>query len=144
MRQEPDQPGSLAAPEMASDDNRARVRGWLAAMEDCVRQRDFEGARKLFAPDAVGFGTCVPVAVGRDALEERQWRAVWQRTRGFTFRLDQMRCMGGPDEVSVAITWESIGVRVDGSTFPRSGRATLVLVGRERLEAAHSHFSLDP
>lgn len=109
-----------------------------------MRRCDFAGARDLFAPDAVGFGTGVPVALGLHALEQCQWRRVWQSTGGFTFRLEEMHCFGGPDGLCVAITWESVGVRADGSTFPRSGRATLVLVGRERLEAAHSHFSLDP
>lgn len=113
-------------------------------MEDCVRRRDFEGARDLFASDVVGFGTGSVLARGRDALEERQWRRVWQHTREFAFGLEQMHCFGGSDGLCVAITWESVGVRADGSTFPRSGRATLVLAGGKRLKAVHSHFSLDP
>jgi len=113
-------------------------------MEDCVRRCRFEAARDLFASDVVGFGTSTVLARGRDALEERQWRRVWQHTRGFAFSLEQMRCFGGPEGLCVATTWESVGVRADGSTFPRSGRATLVLAGGERLKAVHSHFSLDP
>lgn len=144
MRQELDQPSSLTASATPSPGDHERIRRWLAAMEECVRKGHVEGARDLFAPDVLGFGTGTVVALGRDALEERQWRRVWQHTRGFAFSLEQMRCFGGPDGLCVAITWESVGVRADGSTFPRSGRATLVLAGGERLKAVHSHFSLDP
>lgn len=144
MRQELDQPSSLTESATPSFGDQERIRRWLAAMEDCVRRRHFEGARDLFASDVLGFGTGAVLALGLDALEERQWRRVWQHTRGFTFSLEQMHCFGGPDGLCVATTWESVGVRADGSTFPRSGRATLVLAGGERLKAVHSHFSLDP
>jgi ketosteroid isomerase-like protein len=114
-------------------------------MERCVRARDYEGARELFHPDAVGFGTVEPHARGLEALEHRQWRRVWSRTREFRFQLDEMWCAGREDGLSVAVPWHSIGLGNDGAPFDRYGRATLVLSRQDgRLVALHSHFSLFP
>jgi len=144
MQEDLDERGAPTASLTPSAGDRARIRDWLETMEDCVRGRDFECARELFAADALSFGTYATRASGRAALEQCQWRIVWPHTRGFSFALEQMRCFGGPAGFCVAITWESLGVRDDGTTFSRCGRATLVLAGCERLQAVHSHFSLDP
>jgi ketosteroid isomerase-like protein len=118
---------------------------WLLAMERCVRALDYEGARELFHPEAVGFGTVAAHARGRETLEQRQWRRVWSRTREFRFRLNEMWCAGGEDALSVAVPWDSVGVAEGGATFDRPGRATLVLTRRNgELVAVHSHFSLLP
>jgi ketosteroid isomerase-like protein len=122
----------------------ARARRWLEAMQECVRGGRFEDARELFADDAVAFGTVVPMAVGRQELERRQWRELWARTRDFAFQLDQMHCLALGAGVAVAVRWHSTGLSEDGP-FERRGRATVVLAERGgRLVAVHSHFSLDP
>jgi len=64
--------------------------------------------------------------------------------REFTFRLDDVRCIGNDALLCVIVPWDSLGVDRDGTTFSRPGRATLLLVRRERWVAVHSHFSLAP
>jgi len=106
---------------------------------------DLPSARPLFAADVVAFGTYASIVAGRAALERQQWAKVWPTVRGFRFRMDAMRCLGGREGACVVVPWDSRGVRPDGSTFSRPGRATLFLIRRGgRWVAAHSHFSLAP
>jgi ketosteroid isomerase-like protein len=121
------------------------ARTWLTALERCVRAVDYEGARPLFAPDVIAFGTYARLVAGRDALEREQWRVVWPAIREFAFRLEEAQCVGDETMLGVIVPWDSLGVKSDGVTFSRPGRATLVLVRREgRWAAIHSHFSLAP
>lgn len=121
------------------------ARSWLSALERCVRAVDYEAARPLFAPDVRAFGTYAEIVSSRDALERGQWRMVWPTIRQFAFRLDEMCCVGGDTMLGVVVPWDSLGVKSDGTTVPRPGRATLVLVMRDgRWVAVHSHFSLAP
>jgi len=123
----------------------ASVRRWLKAFEARVRAADFAAARPMFARNVVAFGTRAEVATGRRRLERDQWRHVWPAIRGFRFRLSELRCLGGPDTVCAVVPWTSRGVRADGTTFSRPGRATLFLVrAAGRWVAVHSHFSLAP
>ena len=120
-------------------------RAWLTSLQDCVRAVDFERARPLFADDVVSFGTFARIVHGRDSLERDQWRHVWPTIRDFSFRLDEVHCVGGDQTLVVVAPWDSHGVRPDGSTFARPGRATIVLTRRDRRWVAlHSHFSLVP
>jgi ketosteroid isomerase-like protein len=126
-------------------DLQAIAREFLLEMQSCVRAVDFPRARPLFANDAVAFGTYATVVTGRDRLEEQQWRNVWPTIRDFTFRTDEMVCLGTAEALCVIVPWDSLGTRGDGSTFSRPGRATLLLEPRDgRLVATHSHFSLAP
>lgn len=121
------------------------ARTWLAALERCVRTIDYGAARPLFAPDVRAFGTYANVVIGRDALEREQWRVVWPTIREFQFRLAEVCCVGDETVLGVIVPWDSLGVNVDGTTFSRPGRATLLLVMRDaRWVAIHSHFSLLP
>jgi ketosteroid isomerase-like protein len=121
------------------------ARTWLAALERCVRTIDYGAARPLFAPDVLAFGTHAAIVAGRDALEREQWRVVWPAIREFAFRLDEARCVGDETMLGVIVPWDSLGVNADGTTFPRAGRATLLLAMRDaRWVAIHSHFSLVP
>jgi ketosteroid isomerase-like protein len=118
---------------------------WLRSMQARVRARDYAGARELFAADVTGFGTVAGAAAGLDELERLQWRRVWPRTRDFAFDLDGARTFERDGLVGVAARWTSTGLADDGTTFPRSGRATLLLDRRgDRLVAVHSHFSTAP
>jgi ketosteroid isomerase-like protein len=121
------------------------ARDFLSEMQGFVRAVDFESARNLFADDAVAFGTYASVVNGRERLEAQQWRNVWPRIRDFTFRLEDLHCLGNPQALCVIVPWDSLGTRQDGSTFTRPGRATLLLEPRgNRWVATHSHFSLAP
>lgn len=131
----PREPGALA--DVARD--------WLRSLERCVRTLDYEAARVLFSEAVVAFGTYAGALRGRSALKRQQWQNVWPHIRGFTFRLDELQCLGGPQGLCVIVPWDSLGVKTDGTTLPRPGRATIFLVpeGGEWV-AIHSHFSLAP
>lgn len=119
---------------------------WLSAFQERVRAVDFVGARPFFAEDVVAFGTWAAVVQGQRRLEAEQWSNVWPKIRGFTFRLDDLAVLGGPEGLCVVVPWDSRGVRADGSEYDRPGRATLFLIPAAdgRWLAAHSHFSLVP
>jgi ketosteroid isomerase-like protein len=121
------------------------ARDFLLEMQECVRAVDYARARALFAEDVVAFGTFAAVVSGRDRLEHEQWRNVWPTIRDFTFRLDELHCLGTEQALCVVVPWDSLGRGADGRSFDRPGRATLLLAPRgERWVATHSHFSLAP
>jgi ketosteroid isomerase-like protein len=121
------------------------ARDFLLEMQACVRAVDFARARPLFAEEVVAFGTFAAVIAGRDRLEHEQWRNVWSKIRDFTFRLDELHCLGSDRALCVIVPWDSAGFGADGQAFNRPGRATLLLEPRgERWVATHSHFSLAP
>lgn len=123
----------------------AAARRWLAVFQACVQRVDYAAARPLFARDVCAFGTHAAVVDGRPALERGQWRKVWPNIANFKFRLGEMRCLGDPHGLCVIVPWDSRGLRPDGRTFLRPGRATLLLVPRAgRWVALHSHFSRAP
>jgi ketosteroid isomerase-like protein len=114
-------------------------------MQACVQAVDFERGRLLFSEDVVAFGTFATVVEGRERLEREQWRNVWPNIKKFTFRLDELHCLGSDQAICVIVPWDSVGQSADGKPFSRPGRATLLLVRTgERWVAKHSHFSLAP
>ena len=124
------------------------AREWLLAFESCVRRLDFAGAREMFDPRTLGFGSeADDNLVGLDMLERRQWRQVWPMIERFTFDMEGLQVFGdaGGNDIGLAVRWTSTGVAENGDRFPRPGRATLVLrkTGRTWL-CCHSHFSLVP
>ena len=121
------------------------AREWLAALQRCVRAVDYESAQPLFAPEVQAFGTYAAIVDGRDALRREQWQHIWPAIREFSFRLEEARCVGTDTLLGVVVPWDSLGVRPDGTMFPRAGRATLILIRRDAgWVAVHSHFSLAP
>jgi ketosteroid isomerase-like protein len=128
-------------------DAKARQRAveWLEQFAACVRERRYGEARAQFCDGVLGFGTRVHSVVGLAALEQQQWRAIWERSADFRFDLSSLHLFGAGDTLSIAVLWTSTGYDAGGVPFQRSGRATLVLVSEgERLLAAHTHFSLTP
>jgi ketosteroid isomerase-like protein len=130
---------------------RDEVVGWFRHLERCVRAVDFEGARPIFAEEAVGFGTYGAMLDGLDALVAGQWHQIWPNIEGFTFDLDSLRFGAAcPDEgegglVWAICRWDSVGHDTTGDTFDRPGRATVILERRDStLKALHTHFSLVP
>jgi ketosteroid isomerase-like protein len=131
---------------MAHEKDVADVRRWFETLAAHVREVDFTGARPIFAPDMVAFGTFTDFMTGREAAERQQWRNVWQHIDGFRFRPD-IRAIVSPDRlhaVGMAI-FDSTGYRQDGTPYDRPGRATVAFT-RERVGdawlAQHTHLSL--
>ena len=71
-------------------DARSEALDWLSTFEAACRGRDFEAGRRLFAPDAVAFGTYATAVHGLDNIEREQWRQIWPRIRGFRFELTKV------------------------------------------------------
>ncbi|HET9017413.1 MAG TPA: nuclear transport factor 2 family protein [Thermomicrobiaceae bacterium] len=121
------------------------IRRWLEEFAGAVRDVDYARGATMVAPEVVGFGTHGGVLVGRDALVAGQWRNVWGVTRGFTFRLDDLRGEVVGERAWVAVPWDSQGRDDQGAWYDRPGRATIVLERRDgRWLAVHTHFSLYP
>jgi len=123
----------------------SEVERWLRAFAKAVRERDYTAGRSLFAPDVVAFGTVADRAEGIDALVARQWRVVWETTRGFEFDAGSLRGERHGDRAWIAAAWSSVATGAHADRRRRTGRATLVLARDERgWRALHTHFSLEP
>jgi ketosteroid isomerase-like protein len=123
----------------------APLRSWLTEWHTAVRDQNFEAGKKLCAPDMVAFGTVAPFVTGIDNVMKGQWEHVWPYIKGFT--IDVANARGGivGDHGWVAATWDSRGLRPDGTDFERPGRCTVILARRAgRWLATHTHFSLSP
>lgn len=117
---------------------------WLRTFEAAVRTKDFASGRRLFADDAVAFGTWARAVAGLDNVVREQWQNVWPRIREFRFDRDaRVRTRG--ESAWIASGWTTEATGPDGKPFTRPGRGTFVLERRDgRWLAVHSHFSLLP
>ena len=123
---------------------REEVVGWFRHLERCVRAVDYDGARPIFAQEAVGFGTYGAMLDGLDALVPGQWMQIWPNIEGFTFDLGTLRFGADGSLLWAICRWDSVGHDANG-TFDRPGRATVILERRDgSLKALHTHFSLVP
>ena len=121
------------------------VEQWLERFAACVRARDYDAGRKLFAHDVVGFGTYTPFAEGLDKLVENQWKPVWSATRDFRFDVAGARIEVRGELAWAAANWSSTGIGPGGETFERRGRATIVLRRDcDGWRAVHTHLSHNP
>jgi len=121
-----------------------RVETWLREFEAACRGRDFAEGRRLFAEDAVAFGTWATAVSGLDDIVREQWQNVWPRIRDFRFEERPVTSATG-DAGWVAAGFSSEATGPDGRPFRRSGRATFVLARRGgRWLCVHSHVSLLP
>jgi ketosteroid isomerase-like protein len=132
--------------QMTHPDDLAGVKTWFDTLAAHVREVDFIGARPIFATDMVAFGTFTDFMTGRDAAEQQQWRNVWPHIDEFRFRPD-VRAIVSPDRLQAAgmAIFDSTGYRQDGTSYDRSGRATVVFVRNsvgEKWLAQHTHLSL--
>jgi ketosteroid isomerase-like protein len=127
------------------EQDRVEVELWLERFAACVRARDYDAGRELFADDVVGFGTYTPYAEGLDELVENQWKPVWSATRDFHFDLAGARVEIRGELAWVATEWSSTGIGPTGQTFERRGRVTIVL-RRDPAgwRAVHTHLSHNP
>lgn len=117
---------------------------WLREFEAACRGRNFDAGRRMFAEDAVAFGTWAMAVHGLDNIEREQWRNVWPRIRGFTFEPGPVVRADG-DTAWIAAGWQSEATGADGKPFTRPGRATFILARRNDCwQCVHSHVSLQP
>jgi len=127
---------------MSSDER--DVKTWLREFEVACRGRDFATARRMFADDALAFGTWARAVRGLDNVEREQWRNVWPRIREFRFE-DQPTIKTSDDLAWIAAEWSTEATGPDRRPFKRPGRGTFVLARRDgRWQCVHSHFSLLP
>lgn len=136
----------MSNPESPAKPDLAAVRAWFEALAAYVRAVDYGGARPLFAPDLIAFGTFTDFVEGRAAVEQTQWRNVWARTDGFRWR-PGIRGIVSPDRLQAVGmgVFDSTGYGTVGTAYARPGRATVVLARQtpERaFVACHTHMSL--
>jgi ketosteroid isomerase-like protein len=130
----------------ADPDDVASLTAWFETLATHVREVDFVGARPIFAPDMVAFGTFTDFMIGRDAAEQQQWRNVWPHIDNFHWRPDIKAIVSADRMQAVGMgVFDSTGYGPDGTPYDRPGRATVVLV-RSGLDAPwlaqHTHLSL--
>ena len=133
--------------DLATDER--SIRDWLSGWGSEVAAVDFDTAEHRFADDVVGFGTRATVARGRSNLRADQWSHVWPAIADFRFDADGADVWVSPDRCMAVIgaEWHSTGRTEQGDTFPRGGRATVVLTRDEpdvSWSGRHTHFSLEP
>ncbi|HLI11378.1 MAG TPA: nuclear transport factor 2 family protein [Alphaproteobacteria bacterium] len=131
---------------IAHEEDVARIRRWFERLAQHVREVDFAGARPLFAPDFVAFGTFSDFVEVREKVEEAQWRNVWPHIDGFRWRPD-IRAIVSADRLTAVgmAVFDSTGYAADGKPYDRPGRATVAFVRRgvsEDWVAQHTHMSL--
>ncbi|MBT6277068.1 MAG: SnoaL-like domain-containing protein [Chromatiales bacterium] len=125
----------------------AGIRDWVDTLGQAVASVRFEQARELFAEEVIGFGTFKDMVHGIDQLDAGQWRSIWPTIKNFAFDLDSLEVLFSPDgrQAVAMVVWNSIGFNADGSSYPRPGRATVVLRRDEGVwRGWHTHFSLFP
>jgi ketosteroid isomerase-like protein len=125
---------------------RAEILGWLETFAGFVREVDYAGARPMWHPEVLAFGTYNDVIQGLETAIATQWDNVWPRTAAFAFNLDHTHVLASGDgSLAVAVTpWTSTGYAEDGTPFDRPGRATMVFARTDGAwRCVHSHMSLN-
>ena len=136
---------SASSSSIAEQEPAAEIRQWLEDFAAAVRARDFAAGRGLFADGVCAFGTRADMIEGLADLEARQWRPIWNSTRGYRFDHDSAAIKVSGEMAWVAITWHSQGKDATGRWYDRFGRATYVLHhDAGRWVAVHTHHSLAP
>jgi ketosteroid isomerase-like protein len=133
----------------ATPDDRAAIKEWFDVWGAHVAAKEFEpAADKLFAADAMGFGTWMDFVEGLDNLVAKQWKSVWPTISGFHHRTeDALQVTVSPDRLMAVglVLWTSTGFAEDGSEFERPGRTTAVF-NRASIDdewrCVHTHVSL--
>jgi ketosteroid isomerase-like protein len=119
---------------------------WLRQWETMINAADFAGARLLFSPDVISFGTLTGFMAGLQELEALQWRRIWPTLKDFKFDDPIILRTSEPAPSAVIVSlWHSRGKTSGGDWYDRKGRATLVLrLENDLLRCCHSHLSMEP
>ncbi|MGH6798512.1 MAG: YybH family protein [Roseiarcus sp.] len=129
-----------------NEDAAARVRRWFERLARHVQEVDFAGARPIFSPDMVAFGTFTDFMTGRDKAEAFQWRNVWPHIDNFRWRPDTRAIVSADRLSAVGMgVFDSTGYTEDGKPYERPGRATVVFQRKNPQEdwiAVHTHMSM--
>ncbi len=131
---------------MASAAVRGEILAWLEVFSAFVREVDYAGARPMWHPEVLAFGTYNDVIQGLETAIATQWDNVWPRTAQFAFNLAGTHVLASADgAMAVAVTpWTSTGYAQDGAAFDRPGRATMVFArDGAGWRCVHSHMSLN-
>ena len=131
-----------------SIDDHISIKSWFGKWEEFVVGCNFKSARDLFEEEVVSFGTWMNVVQGLDELELKQWKNIWPTIKGFKFLTETLFIQMSPDKLfaNSILTWESLGFDEKGTSFYRTGRASVVL---KRIDiyndwkGIHTHFSLN-
>jgi ketosteroid isomerase-like protein len=138
-------PPCQQTPPNATEADLREIRQWLESFSKAVREKAYARGKALFAPEVFAFGTRTAVLDGLDQLAAEQWNPIWNGTRGFTLRMDELHCGIDGDTAWAAVPWHSQGCSASNIWFDREGRATYILSRRAgRWLAVHSHHSLNP
>ena len=124
------------------------IRFWFQIWEKQVQNSDFETAKNLFANDVISFGTWMNVVQGLNELETQQWKNIWPTINNFKFLTETLFIQISPDRLlaNTVLVWDSVGFDIKGTSFKRTGRASVVLKKiniNDRWEGIHTHFSLN-
>ena len=131
---------------MASAAVRGEILGWQEVFSAFVREVDYAGARPMWHPEVLAFGTYNDVIQGLETAIATQWDNVWPRTAQFAFNPAGTHVLASGDgAMAVAIMpWTSTGYAQDGAAFDRPGRATMVFArDGAGWRCVHSHMSLN-
>jgi ketosteroid isomerase-like protein len=121
------------------------LESWLNDFSKAVREQDFTAGRKLFDEDVTSFGTVCFHAGNLDELATHQWQLVWPKTADFNFNHATARAAVDGNLATVVAEWTSTGFDGTQKSFPRRGRATIVLKQFPHgWKAIHTHFSIGP
>jgi catechol 2,3-dioxygenase-like lactoylglutathione lyase family enzyme/ketosteroid isomerase-like protein len=112
------------------------LRLWLGEWQECVRTRDYAGARSLCAADLVAVDDGDRL-VGLDQVAEQLWPRRWGALAGFRIDLGTVRGGAEGDRGWVLAAWEAAEARPAAR-----GWLTVVLERRQgRWLAVHTHGS---
>lgn len=103
----------------------AGVKQWFLTLATHVREVDYIGARPIFAPDMIAFGTFTDFMTGQAEAETAQWRSVWENIDGFTWRPD-IRVIVSPDRK------QAVGMGIFDSTGYRRTARRMIGPGERR------------
>ncbi len=136
----------MAALPEADAETHTWFKEWLERFAGYVRAVDYASARPLFHTDILAFGTHQDVLPSLEAWVTTQWDNVWPRTDDFRFDLIGTHVLLSDDKSMAVVVapWTSTGFGLDGLSFDRPGRATIVFHrSGDGWLGVHSHLSLN-
>ena len=120
-----------------------KITAWLKQFESNVRNREYDIAFPLYAPNAVAFGTRVNHLSDMSEYAKNQWNNIWDKSRDFTF-VDILNSGHDGQLFFCSTLWTNL-TNIDGIETTRKGRASFVFQdGKDGLICIHSHFSESP